>query len=321
MKESRGEHRKKWAAEHGLAAKPSMERRKDSHNYYGRCIYMITIVTEGRRPLLGELQAADAFHPQPWVKCSPLGSEVLRLWQVLPVKYPEIKTIGFQLMPDHVHGIVFVTREMRTHLGNVVAWFKKESNAISTSMTGGSLWKSGFNDVVLQRDGQLARMVEYLRDNPRRLWLKRNNADFFTIHRSVAIGGETVATVGNQFLLGYPIKAVVQCSRRISTPDAIRHEVDKYLTLARHGAVLISPCISPAEKAVMRAAYDANHLLIVLMENGFSPLWKPGGRQFDACAEGRLLLVAPWPHHNQRTAITRQQCLRLNELSREIANL
>lgn len=59
----------------------------------------------------------------------------------------------------------------------------------------------------------------------------------------------------------------------------------------------------------------------MLLENGFSPLWKPGGGQFDACADGRLLLVAPWPHHNEYKKITRGQCQQLNDLAREIASL
>ena len=93
------------------------------------------------------------------------------------------------------------------------------------------------------------------------------------------------------------------------------------LSIAEDGAILVSPSISPAEKKVMRAAFDAGYPLIIILENGFSPLWKPGGKQFDACAEGRLLLVAPWPHHNEHKTITRNQCLQLNDLAREIASI
>lgn len=35
--------------------KPSMLRRCLDHDYQGRCIYLITLVIEGRRPLFGEL--------------------------------------------------------------------------------------------------------------------------------------------------------------------------------------------------------------------------------------------------------------------------
>ena len=95
----------------------------------------------------------------------------------------------------------------------------------------------------------------------------------------------------------------------------MQEEVARYLAAAREGAVLVSPSISPGEKAVMRAAFDAHLPLIVLVENGFTPLTKPRGEQFDACAAGRLLLLAPWEHHNDRRAITVQQCQQLNMMA------
>ena len=189
----------------------------------------------------------------------------------------------------------------------------------SREIIGDVLWERGYNDTILTGKGQLERMVNYVHDNPRRRWIKCNNRDFFTIKNNVTIGEWQVATVGNQFLLGHPLKVAVKCSQSIKSDDAITEEVNKFIAMAEAGAVLVSPSISPAEKEVMRAAFDAGYPLIVILENGFSPLWKPGGKQFDACAEGRLLLVAPWPHHNEYKAITRQQCLQLNDLARAIA--
>ena len=98
----------------------------------------------------------------------------------------------------------------------------------------------------------------------------------------------------------------------------IQSEVAKYLTAARQGAVLVSPSISPGEKTIMRAAFEEGFPLIYLQENGFSNLAKPGGARMEACAEGRLLILAPWEHHNEKIAIRRGQCLELNEIARRI---
>ena len=38
----------------------------------------------------------------------------------------------------------------------------------------------------------------------------------------------------------------------------------------------------------------------------------------EACARGQLLLLSPWEHHNERTTISRHQCLTLNDLARLI---
>ncbi len=123
---------------------------------------------------------------------------------------------------------------------------------------------------------------------------------FFTIQQDITIGETQVAIAGNRFLLHHPFKVMVQCSRSINTDEAIAHEVNRYMAMACDGAILVSPCISPCKKAVMRTAFEAGVREIILLENGFSPMWKPGGQQFDACARGQLLFVAPWPYHSEK---------------------
>lgn len=58
--------------------------------------------------------------------------------------------------------------------------------------------------------------------------------------------------------------------------------------------------------------------MIALASNGFEPLQKPSGERFRACAEGRLLLLSPFPHRNNRLVITRAMCNTLNALAWEI---
>lgn len=298
-----------------------MKRRNGFHDYRSRCIYMITLAVEGRRPVLGELRGPDKSHVDTWIRPTSLGEQVLRCWREIPTHYSKVKAMEIQLMPDHIHGILFVTEQVPYHLGQVVNGFKIGCNAAARELLGTTLWEEGYHDRILSHEGQLVTMVRYLHDNPRRLWLKRHHPEFFTVQHEVRIGNTHVAVAGNRFLLDYPIKVAVQCSRSINSEEAIAREVSRYLALARDGAVLVSACISPCEKAVMRAAFNAGVKEIVLLENGFSPMWKPGGKQFDACARGQLLFVAPWPYHRERKTITRTQCLQLNELAKEIATI
>lgn len=76
--------------------------------------------------------------------------------------------------------------------------------------------------------------------------------------------------------------------------------------------------IFAGEKAIMRAAFNEGLPLIILQENGFTDLAKPGGQRMDACQRGQLLLLAPWEHHNEQLTISRNQCLQLNDLARMI---
>ncbi|MBR1725204.1 MAG: transposase [Muribaculaceae bacterium] len=329
MNNDRNTKNLEWLAQHPeLVAKPSMKRRKVDHDYGGRCVYLITTCTSGRAPIFGSLRDADSSHPVPWVQPSELGLRVIDSWQDIGLEQPAIERVAFQLMPDHVHGILFVTGELPRHLGHYVSRFKAKCTKAwrdmsvyseTQSRTEVLLWEKGYNDRILSGKGQLHDWINYVQDNPRRLWVKRNRPEWFTARRGIVIGSHTVTVMGNAFLLDYPYKVMVQCSRSLTEGDIVA-ACDQYLSLASAGAVLVSACISPGEKAVMRRAFEAGCPQIVLLENGFAPMQKPSGRQLDACAEGRLLLVAPWEHHNERRVITREQCLALNALAAEIAD-
>lgn len=329
---------------------PSMTRRRDGHDYEARQMYLITITVEGRRPLLGRVvgnpEAAEGAPDAPHTELSPLGKAVEQQWMAISHYHPEVKVLALQMMPDHLHSILFVKERMPQHLGHIIKGFKASTNkeyrrliapapssavpvvssaATPSQRTGrpkpdrkhGLLWSIGYTDGILGRKGQLNNWLAYLRDNPRRLLMKRLHPEFFHVQRNVLVGCYEFSAIGNRYLLSHPVRLQVQCSRRL-TQEEIAQQTSYYLGLAKRGAVLVSPSISPGEKAIMRAAFDAGYPLILLQENGFTELAKPGGARFDACAEGRLLILAPWEHHNQRLAINRSQCLSLNDMARAI---
>ncbi|UKK49188.1 hypothetical protein L6475_04305 [Prevotella sp. E9-3] len=109
----------------------------------------------------------------------------------------------------------------------------------------------------------------------------------------------------------------VRVSRRL-TDSEIAAEVGRYMAMAKEGTVLVSPAVSPGEKRVMRTAFDAGLPTIVIVENGFTPLSKPHGEQFEACAKGRLLMLSPWEHHNEKRKLTAEQCRQMNLMALEL---
>ena len=174
-----------------------MKRRNAWHDYRSRCIYMVTLTVEGRRPVLGKLCDPDGSHPMPWVLPSVLGEHVLNCWHFITTHYPEVQVLDIQLMPDHLHGVLFVTRQVSYHLGNVVNGFKVGCNASARQLLGTTLWEEGYHDRILIDRGQLETMLNYLHDNPRRLWTKRYHPEFFTIQQDITIGETQVAIAGN----------------------------------------------------------------------------------------------------------------------------
>ena len=333
MKREVYESQKAFAGE----KKPSMQRRCVGHDYTERMMYMVTMVTEGRRPLFGAVighsEAPEGSPEAPRIELTELGQRVEACWNEIAVRHPEINVVALQMMPDHLHGILFVKEHMEKPLGKALLGFKQGCNkafrelvpsvAVLPQQTGqydrtnGLLFAPGFNDKLLLRQGQLQRWLDYLHDNPRRLLMKREQPDLFRVQRGLVVAGQQFSAIGNRFLLQHPVRLQVQCSRRL-TDEEIAEKQAWWLQQARSGAVLVSPCISKGEKQVMRAAFDEGLPLIVLQENGFTDLAKPGGSCMEACARGQLLLLAPWEHHNERLTIRRDQCLALNDMARMI---
>ncbi|MBP5563572.1 MAG: hypothetical protein J6X51_06020, partial [Bacteroidales bacterium] len=54
---------------------------------------------------------------------------------------------------------------------------------------------------------------------------------------------------------------------------------------------------------------------------GFTQFSKPGHQYFEACREGRFLILAPWEHQNEKIPLTRTMCLTLNEMTKQICEL
>ena len=340
----------------------SMKRRDDHHDYTERRMYMITLEVEGRRPLFGRLVgspfAERGSNNEPRIELTELGKAVQSEWMGIHSYYPQIEVKAVQMMPDHMHGILFVTAPLPVHLGQVISGFKAgcrkaqkaleaaavepqptkkepspqasaslslqasaplslQASASPSQKAYRPLFAKGYNDLILRSYDELSTWQNYLRDNPRRLMMKRANPEWLRPFFGLKVGTTTYSSIGNQALLRSPRRIAVRVSRRLDSHQ-IEMEKARYLDMARQGTVLVSPAISPGEKLVMRAAFDAGLPTIVLVENGFTPLTKPKGEQFDACAEGRLLLLAPWEHHNEKRTITAYQCQQLNLMAIEI---
>lgn len=309
----------------------NMNQRSYHHDYNKDGLYMLTLVVEGRRPLLGRLTGdADIPHGHPGaphVLLTHLGNEIQRALGKMHVVYPMVEVWRTCIMPDHIHLIVRVNAPLPPgkKLGHVIASFKvganaaywQEFNIAGPQRTG--LFQKGYNDKLGIRPGQLDRWRQYLTDNPRRLLVKRNHPEYFTVLHNINIGDTECQMVGNRFLLDYPDKEAVIVHRRYT-----QHEVEQlkrqWMECGARGGVLVSAAIAQPERDVMHEAMERGYRVIWLRDNGFPKLYKPSGRSFDACSQGRMLQLSPWPYTSRAISITRQQCLFLNTLALKIAN-
>lgn len=202
-------------------------------------------------------------------------------------------------------------------------WQERGSEAVTVSSVYPEEWRpvlfeEGYNDKILLHEGQLDNWKTYLDDNPRRLFIKRQNPHLFTVLSGMEVAGRKCQTVGNRFLLYIPDKMAVIVHRRYTDEENARLR-EEWLSCGERGGVLVSAAISPKEKEVLREAMNRGYRIILLRENGFPELYKPSGESFEVCSQGLLLQISPWEYHMERKVITRAQCLELNNMAERIA--
>ena len=300
-------------------------------NYKGRGIYHITLVVAERFPLFGELIGDTPDEAR--IELNAFGQLALALLRDEPRYYGEkgyqFKILASQIMPDHIHVAIQVLETLPKSIGNVVRGFKSACSSLYKTYEAtrdckyaiegenapshdfpfsrifartNSVWQPDaayYHERIIHGYCQLDAMIHYIKDNPRRLWLKRANPDLFRIHQQTPIVGFNCTTLGNMFLYENPLKAPLHCSRTLTQAeiDTLKAEC---LSNAENGTVYVSPAVSEGEKQICRALREAGFPLIILLNEGFpapdSPhyrFYKPKGVYFEACAEGKLLLIEP----------------------------
>ena len=359
--------------------KHNKQRRKTGHDYTSPCIYLVTVTTLDRRPLLGTLAGnnPDEAHVVP----SEIGNKVIDFFlNIEKTTFAKtgcrVQVLHFQLMPDHFHGILYVHDQLPTNwpLGQIISGWKgacsraywslfpsspapspapslfpsSPSSSLSASPSDSSecsassssslsaasrdsaklppLFTPGFNDRILNRKNQLQTWYDYLRDNPRRRWLKAHFPDRFRKIYDFKAGKHEhrYTAIGNTFQITYPERVQVRCHRNLSDAE-IQQEVAHYLTLARGGAILVSPFISPAEKAVYDACYAERLNMIKIVNRGMDNKFIfPSGRDLQGCYEGFLLVMAPYADNTESTRdarISRAQCLNMNDFAADLSTV
>lgn len=103
-----------------------MKRRKPWHDYHRKGTYMVTLVVEGRRPVLGKL-TMSAGEQDTSVELTALGKAIRdEEVQKISAIYKMVEIWKLCIMPDHIHMIVRIKEDLPEgkHLGHIVAGFK-----------------------------------------------------------------------------------------------------------------------------------------------------------------------------------------------------
>ena len=315
------------------AVDTTRHHRENGWDYRGRAVYHFTFPVEGRFPLFGTLEGESA--ERAFIKLNPFGYRVYQILCGLPQFYAAkgfaLKVLAQKVMPDHIHLVIQVLEPLPQSIGAVVRGFKsactmvykqeflscgenaaevhsianRQGNAAevhSIANRQGSIWQQDaayYHERILHAPGQLNRMINYVKDNPRRLWLKKNNPDLFRLHRHTEMCGLSFTSLGNHFLLDWHDNQTVEMPRN-ATVEQVQKRLQLAMAAAQNGAVTYTAAISKGEQLIARTLRKQGYPLVVLLSDGFpkegSPherFYKPGGIYFEACSKGQLLLLEP----------------------------
>ena len=152
--------------------------RLRAYDYAQAGAYFVTICTQGRRCLFGDVLADET-------RLTEAGRIVQECWDGLPQHFPDVQLDEFVVMPNHVHGIVVVDRRRGTacraptgerfgrpepgSLPTIIRSFKsaatKRINDTRRSLRQ-TVWQRGYFERVIRDEKELDHVRQYIRYNP-----------------------------------------------------------------------------------------------------------------------------------------------------------
>ena len=173
--------------------------RLKSHDYGSVGAYFVTIVTQGRECLFGEIIDGE-------IHLTKQG-EIVRKWcREIPRHFPNVEIGALAIMPNHVHAIIFKIDERagevistfsdpnqnsilieqhrtenqddkglplrKPRLGQIIAYLKyqstKEINLLDDTKAIRKLWQRNYYEHIIRSEKELEQKTFYILDNPSR---------------------------------------------------------------------------------------------------------------------------------------------------------
>ena len=158
--------------------------RLREYDYSMSGAYFVTICIDGGRCLLGDIINGQMHE-------SPAGSKIRNCWQTLPDRFVGVDIDSAIVMPNHIHGIIFLevgdstqtssspsenraaTRAAPT-LGDTIGAFKSIStNGYLCGIRDGCwpafetrLWQRNYWERIIRNERELKAIRHYIWDNP-----------------------------------------------------------------------------------------------------------------------------------------------------------
>ncbi|WP_313689057.1 transposase, partial [Pantoea sp.] len=127
------------------------------YDYKSAGAYFVTLVTRLRVPLFGHIDNSCLIR-------SHFGTIAELEWFSLSSRIPGLKLDSFVLMPNHLHGILWLGENRLCPLSRIIALYK----AGVTRRCGQKIWQFNFHERVIRDERELYFVRQYIEQNPLR---------------------------------------------------------------------------------------------------------------------------------------------------------
>ena len=127
---------------------------------------------------------------------SPAGRIARQIWQMIPEKFPHVKLDEFIVMPNHIHGIIEITRDVvnlfpantmdridttgggitkkknpmltPASISYIIRWYKGRTSYEIHKMENNKLfqWHGRYHDRIIRNEEELSAIRKYIQKNP-----------------------------------------------------------------------------------------------------------------------------------------------------------
>ena len=159
--------------------------RLEGYNYAQSGAYFITVCTQGRECLFGDIVNGE-------MRLNNLGNVVAESWRWLAIRHGYVELDEWIVMPNHLHGILVIANECRggsrtaptmdaikrKPLGRLIGAFKTLStNRINELRHTPAMptWQRNYYERIIRNEDESSRIRTYIAENPLKWEMDREN--------------------------------------------------------------------------------------------------------------------------------------------------
>jgi putative transposase len=129
-------------------------------------------------PSLNYAEKLNGTDNSPSVLLSPIGHIAEKYWLEIPIHYDFVKLDQFIVMPNHIHGILFIDKPWKEkleanrfgtqsgNLGAIIRGYKSSVRRYANENDIEFRWKERFRDDLIRDESDLERIRNYIQQNP-----------------------------------------------------------------------------------------------------------------------------------------------------------